>query len=51
MSVCTCGAKSKGTDSTGGTPVRKKRVPEYEDDAIHIGREFGLSHNDAGDRV
>jgi pheromone alpha factor receptor len=51
LSVCTCAAKYKSMDSTTNTPTRKESVLEYEDDGIHIGREFGFSHSDAADRV
>jgi pheromone alpha factor receptor len=48
LSICTC----KGIDSIATTPSpRKKSVLEYEDDANLIGRDFGFSRGDAGDRV
>jgi pheromone alpha factor receptor len=51
LSICTCAAKYKGMDSKTNTPTRKESIPEDEDDAIHIGREFGFSHSDVADRV
>jgi hypothetical protein len=51
LSVCTYAAQYNGMDGTTGTPTRKKSVPEYEEDGIHIGREFGFSRSDASDHV
>jgi hypothetical protein len=47
MSVCSCATKFKSIDSAVTTP--KKSMAEYEDDDIHIGREFGFSRGDAGE--
>jgi pheromone alpha factor receptor len=44
FSVCTCATKCT-------TPIHKKSATEYEDDSIHIGRDFGFSRTDAADRV
>jgi pheromone alpha factor receptor len=52
MSVCTCAAKCKGNDSAATTPsARKKSMSEYDEDTILVGREFGFTMDDVGERV
>lgn len=52
MSVCTCATKCQGTGSAAMTPsARKKSLSEYDEDTILVGREFGFTRHDVGDRV
>jgi pheromone alpha factor receptor len=49
MSICTCATKCNGGYITPSP--RKKSMYEYDDEAILVGREFGFTRDDAGDRV
>jgi pheromone alpha factor receptor len=52
MSICTCATKCKGNDSVATTPsARKKSMSEYDEDTILVGREFGFTKDDVGERV
>ena len=44
MSVCTCASASPSPFA------RKKSVVEWDDEAILVGREFGFSRGEAGER-
>jgi pheromone alpha factor receptor len=52
MSICTCATKCKGNDSAATTPsARKRSMSEYDEDTILVGREFGFTKDDVGERV